>query len=212
MKEEYTKMRCYRFYKVPTEEEAHYIDTRTNGEPHIEDKYVLYATTNSKKIAKEFRNMRNMKRFYEVCSDDITKEEYKVFANRNRSTVLEEHDLLTVKNKYEKNQEIIRIPMIITMAEYQFIYDVTDDTGAIFDENEWYAPAMSVANPVFFDNKCRRALDFLGYSQQYYLYRAQYYDDRNVYSETGDDIDYNMPLYTIDEFEIFLAEYGDLIK
>jgi len=203
------KMHCYRFYRIPTEEETDYIE-KHNKKVHVEDKYVLYAVTNDKKMAKEFRNTRDMKRFYE-CSSKVSKEEYRIFANRNRSTVLEYYELLTVIHKYEKNQKTVKANVLMTMSEYQFVSDAIEDTGVLFGESDFCAPEMMVANPSFFNSKIRRMMDFLAYKQLYYLYRSGIYNDEIDY-ENGDDPDYDMPLMTVDEMEVFVTRFSELLK
>jgi hypothetical protein len=83
-------MKLYKFFKIPEKNERDDTD--------IEDKYVLYAITNNKKLAKRFKKERNMNKFIIKVHEDITKEEYSEICNssNNRSAVLELHDLLTV--------------------------------------------------------------------------------------------------------------------
>ena len=203
------KMRCYRFYRIPTEEERDYIE-KHNDKVHVEDKYVLYAITNDKNIAKEFRNTRNMKRLYE-CSSKVSKEEYRIFANRNRSTVLDYYELITVVNKYEKKQKTVKVNVLMTMSEYQFVIDSVEDTGIIFGEADFCAPYMRVANPAFFNTKILRMMDYLAYKQLYYMYRSGQYIDEIDY-DGGDDPDYDLPIMTIDEVEVFITQFSDLLK
>lgn len=203
-------MRCYRYYKIPTDVEENYIESKMGDESHIEDRYVLYAITNDKETAKQFKLTRNMKRFIEVKSK-MEPEEYRLFANRNRSTVLQEHELLTVKNKYDDNQEVYYISMIMTMNEIQYIVDVVDDSGILYGETELLDPVMTFANPIFYNNKCRRALSDLGFTQLYYLYRSIAYNDPNVLAEMGEDPEYDIPSFTLDEFAVFMTGFSDLM-
>lgn len=202
------KMRCYRFYRIPTEEERDYIE-KHNDKVHVEDKYVLYAITNDKNIAKEFRNTRNMKRLYE-CSSKVSKEEYRIFANRNRSTVLDYYELITVVNKYDKKQKTVKVNILMTMAEYQFVMDAVEDTDIIFGEADFCAPYMRVANPAFFNRKILRMMDYLAYKQLYYMYRSGTYNDEIDY-DGGDDPDYDLPIMTIDEVEVFLTQFSEFL-
>lgn len=202
------KMRCYRFYRIPTEEERDYIE-KHNDIVHVEDKYVLYAITNDKNIAKEFRNTRNMKRLYE-CSSKVSKEEYRIFANRNRSTVLDYYELITVVHKYEKKQKTVKVNILMTMAEYQFVMDAVEDTDIIFGEADFCSPYMRVANPAFFNRKILRMMDYLAYKQLYYMYRSGTYNDEIDY-DGGDDPDYDLPIMTIDEVEVFLTQFSEFL-
>ncbi len=201
-------MRCYRFYRIPTEEERDYIE-KHNDKVHVEDKYVLYAITNDKNIAKEFRKTRNMKRLYE-CSSKVSKEEYRIFANRNRSTVLDYYELITVVHKYEKKQKTVKVNILMTMAEYQFVMDAVEDTDIIFGEADFCSPYMRVANPAFFNRKILRMMDYLAYKQLYYMYRSGTYNDEIDY-DGGDDPDYDLPILTIDEVEVFLTQFSEFL-
>ena len=202
------KMRCYRFYRIPTEEERDYIE-KHNDKVHVEDKYVLYAITNDKNIAKEFRNTRNMNRLYE-CSSKVSKEEYRIFANRNRSTVLDYYELITVVHKYERKQKTVKVNILMTMAEYQFVMDAVEDTDIIFGEADFCSPYMKVANPAFFNRKILRMMDYLAYKQLYYMYRSGTYNDEIDY-DGGDDPDYDLPIMTIDEVEVFLTQFSEFL-
>lgn len=184
-------MQCYRFYKKPTNLEE--MPERIS----LSDKYPLYALTANKKLAKQFKKERNMDMFI-VQKSDIDKETYSVFANQNRSTVLEPCKLITCIDKYKKTQRMEDVELVLTYAERQV---VEEGQLFIFEENWW---RMYYANsPFIFKEEYVRALAKIDFIDFYKLYNS------DVYLDQYDD--YSVPNYYIDELAYFLSIYGDLM-
>ena len=75
-------MKIWKWYKNLSDEQ--FIASKNLS---IEDKYPLYAFTNKKKYAKQFKKMRRMERFIEV-HDNLTRAEYTEFCNNKNKQML----------------------------------------------------------------------------------------------------------------------------
>jgi len=197
-------MTIYRFY------------LKTKNKGHTE--YGLYAITNKKKIAKEFRETRNMKRFIEKSSDDMDKDEWIEIANDNRGMVLDHYELET--RGYDENDKpkVKKIKILMTLVEYQ---NATDE-----EEFMTYLSAFFESTPFYliFKENMVDALRWTEYVASQRFYSMDEYeimellkyitDSSNTYnfefeeeSVTYDDGDYAAPEIRLDEFGRFLDMY-----
>lgn len=144
-----------------------------------------------------------MKKFI-VMKDEVDKEEYTEYASMNRSSVLELHELLTVKNKYKENQSKINLSMLMTNQEYIMCDDPTIN---ILDEYWW----ANTPDPYVFNKKINKAMEYIDYNLMYRLFH------NSTMGETGyvflDEIDdYCGPSWDTDNLNYFIAIYGDTFK
>lgn len=187
-------MRCYRFYKKPTLSKE-----ETPERVSLSDKYPLYGLTCKKKIAKRFMEERDMDKFI-IRKSNVDRETYSELANRNRSAVLEEFDLLTCVNKYKQNQSMEKVNLILTYGEIQTI---DEPQLYILDESWWNTYYMN--SPFIFKEEYVKALQKIDFIDFYKLFST----DPNLY---GVYDDYSVPNYYVDELSFFLAIYGELMK
>lgn len=83
----------------------------------LEEKYPIYAWTTNDKLAKKFRDSRDMKYFIER-RHDYDDDEVVTFGNRNRVT-----ELLTRKLPTLKNDDWENVKMVLTWSEAESLSD-----------------------------------------------------------------------------------------
>lgn len=177
-------MTIWKFYKIPEGE----VPSNIN----LVDKYPLYAITNDKKLFTRFKNDRNMKKFI-IKKDWIDEDDYAMFANEHRSTVLREHKLNTeVKNK---NKEV---NMVLTMGEYT---EVSESMLYLLEDIDLWNYLL---DPFLLKKDFLNYLNKINYIDFYLLYK-------NLYN-FSDDCYYDVPNLLYDELNFFIAMYGDILK
>lgn len=191
-------MQCYRFYKIP-KDDSH---SKEYYEKYRLDQYPIYALTNDKKLAEKFIKQRNMDRFI-CCKSKMDKEEYSILANRYRSTVLKEEELFTVVDKYTKEAEKMDIKVVMTYDEYISVCDDPVIPCFMNDVAFWALPGTVAAHISIFKKKFQKALDYVFWRDNYKL-MAQY-------GIINLDDDYSAPDYYVDELELFVDTYGELL-
>ena len=188
-------MKSWRFYKVPNDEVLK--DCQMN-KMSLRDTYRLYALTNKKELAKKFMEQRDMSRFI-VKSDHAFDEleAYSTYANRHRSTVLEEYDLTT---RSEENKQK-KISLVITYGERQ---EIEEPNVFLFTEEFWndiFVPT------ILFKPEYQKALEL------YTALAKMYAPDLCIRYGIPEELDdYAVPGYTYDEVNLFLRVYGDTLK
>ena len=118
-------MKIWRFYKTPKDAKVH-ID-----ENDMKQMYPLYAITQSKKLAKKFRDKRNMDKFIEKCSDvdDEISDQF-IMANRQR-LILEDY-FETVVEDSKGNSEPLFIKVVHTENEQEYLTEVTESGQILY--------------------------------------------------------------------------------
>lgn len=193
-------MKIWKWYKNLSDEE--FIASKNLS---IEDKYPLYAFTNKKKYAKQFKKMRRMERFIEV-HDNLTRAEYTEFCNNKNKQMLKMYPYTYFdKKKYGIPLEI----KILTTG------DEKDTTGAalddIFDSDSMQGMMVYEFNPFVLNIEYLNALNKLEFINLWKMYTAQHIDYR-VAEELGFQLDYSYPEITYDEVVGFITIYGDTFK
>lgn len=185
----------YRFYKKPDDnnEEEDNIQGLT-----LEDRYPLYALTNEKSIAKKFMHERNMKKFI-LRKDKISSKEYKEYANSdsNRRAVLTFHKLTTVMNKYEPDQVLKEV--LVLMTENEYVYTTNCQFG--IDDEGWWVDVISLINIEVLKPKIYKSLKALSFISFYQMYAGLDIDDEDAFTSMIHD-----------ELAIFVSLFGDTFK
>lgn len=186
----------------------------------VKERYPLYAITNKKSIAKEFMSTRDMNVFIKSVTKDVEKDEWVRYANRNRLSVLEHHDLLTrvVDTKDMVDEPSIRdltmtVNVLVTYGEYTEMSEIIETectysamTGNVMED----APLFP--DPMLFNDDVLEILRRFGYPSQYKLYIGV---NLPYYEPTAEDDDYSFSAFgsgrqfAYDELSVFLKTYGD---
>ena len=174
----------------------------------LSDMYPLYALTDDKKLAKQFRAMRDMSKFFE-CVSKMTKEEYAEFANKNRDKVLEKIEYEHFKKRHPDGTVEME-PVIIISTRYEYeIMDSAKESTLCPDETgmEYFQ------HPELFKDEYLDALNKLEYLKCWAVFaRADQLENIHpVLDDLGVD-DYAAPSFLYDEFEIFFKVFGDTFK
>lgn len=190
----------YRFYKKPDKElmDEEYSDLS------IEDKYPLYAYTNSKEMRNGFLEVRNPDKFIELKSK-MSKEDYINFANGHSSQRLDIYKYSHCKG-YEKDRSepiLEDIEVISTWQEKEFVEAYSEN--GMFDGDIDYK-----FFPFLFKKKYYKALEILKFFDIWKLY-----SDANNYEHfmSEDEIDkylsYGFPSISYDELNVFIMLHGN---
>lgn len=197
-------MKLYKFYQVHSKEEL-----RSIQDLSLEDKYILYAFTNDKKIRKVFKETRNMKKFLEIVTP-ITKEEWEEFANQERGKLLDIYMYKYLPDKVKPDMmiddAIIEMPIVSTYFEREFIDEIPD---GIVDSPK--SPMYRIC-PLFLRDKYIRALKILGYIDYWAVYGdSKPYEE--LLSEFGIDGDFDSLVRLMpNQVNLFIKLYMDLIE
>lgn len=176
-------MKIWKFYKKPS-------DMNDSSFKSLSDKYPLYAITNNKKMMEKFLELRDRDKFI-MRVDSIDSDDYAIFANMNRSTVMGQYRLSTVK----KNKTI-KIDLIMTSLEYN---EVCEAGITLLDSMiDW----SRTVTPKILKEKYLQTLNNMGYTEVYNMY-----NDRDL-----DSGSYSTPYISFDELNIFLHLYEEVLK
>lgn len=145
-------MNVYFFYKIDSSDE------------------ILYGVTNNKKYAKKFMDQRNMKKF-RLEIEDMDNDEYASYCNSNehRSCVLEEHELVTVKDGKHTSSNFYLKTIIMSYWEHQII----DDYSMFYDDLQncvFAHGGIGMPIPIIFKKKYFNILEKLEYTLHFNLY------------------------------------------
>lgn len=191
----------------------------------------IYAVTNDKNLYKKFIHTRDMSKFKVKTIYVEGKEEYKQLAQRYRECVLEMSKIYSKsKNPYPKNLfksfneslEVYTFP--ITYLEKQSVREACD---TFFEHAE-----IDIPNPYIFTDKLRRILKKRALDHIYKISRFPYMGDDSMYCTESEiekkstnykmrytdsiflqnDTDYSVPDVWVDELEVFIEIYGNLMK
>lgn len=182
--------KLWKFYKKDT----------NSSSLSVQDKCPLYAFTNSKKLLLAFISNRDIKaNFYFITDDDISKEDYVLFANKNKSCMLDDYVyktcILTDNNKYKLHD----VQVVSTYSEYYYVQDAVEDgifAGDIIDLSMFI-------NTDIFKNKYKKSLDLIKYTESSTFIRGIAPTEVDVYSD---------PTLIYDELQIFIDNFGYLFK
>ena len=156
----------------------------------------LYAYTNNKEYAKEFKKVRNMDMFIEEVQH-VDKSEYNQITSvfHTRGCQLVETKLLT---SYEN--ECIKTPVVITQHE--------EDETILRNETVYFELCKSTSiNSVYFNDKIINALDTLYYFDIMKQYSAEMLGIN--YSENNSMIDVGLQ---IDQLQYFILKFGHTMR
>lgn len=193
-------MKIYKFYHKPSK----HADDRRKP---IGERYVLYALTNKKKLAKLFKKQRDMSKFL-LKVDSVDFDEWTELANGNNGTVLSIYPLTTCNGKIRTVENRIDVDMLMTLNE-KSILDDGSDILELSDEMFW----ASMPIPLVFDKKYQEVFDVFQYMVLYKLYRSLDvpYNWREKMFGIIDD-DYEGPQFEIDELKKFITVFIDVLK
>ena len=118
-------MKIWRFYEVPKD------DGRLRSEDEYRHDYTLYAVTQVKKLAKKFREQRDMNLFIEKSSNvDVDSGEQFITAHRER--LLLEDYFETVIEDRRGNREPVFVKVVHTENEAEYLKEVTDSNQILY--------------------------------------------------------------------------------
>ena len=156
---------------------------------------ILHAFTTDKKLAKDFKETRDMDNFiHHVVEVDET--EYNHFA-RNYSSKNLERVTLRSKNDYG---ELVKIPIVMTFSEEDQSVLRTD---MVYEEMGKHTIYESLS----FNDEIRDALSYIDYFKMMKFYNDMDVDPYNISILKAIDMN-----NTIDEFEVFMFFYGYLMN
>lgn len=197
------QMKLYEFYYKNYDE--------PNCKPG-EYQMIFYAMTTSKKDAKQFMKERkydkNPKKslFKLNIIEDISQETIMKYAMKYAGKLLHKKTLST---KYDSVTSI-DIDIVMTADEHDIVemtYNgeyVQYDGFCLYDGSFWH----SLKDPIIYDKKYRQSLMDLMYVELFYLHGGDIKADDDVIDEV---LLRGMP-YEIDQYKIFLNEFGNLMK
>lgn len=184
--------------------------------------YEIYAITNSRKLAKKFKKTRDMKTCFKCVectneSDDeweTLKSEY-----RNHAIVMYKLSAFTTENtnthKSESLEDLFNrgvlterfIELPITMDEKLQLEDATESFVGLFPDG--------LGNPMLFKREIHDALHTLKYMAFYRVLSSSMPVDDDALAEidrvySGEEYDY--PALIIDELQVFVDMFGELMR
>lgn len=182
-------MKIWRFYKTPENTKIH-VD-----EKDMKQMYPLYAVTQSRKMAKKFKEQRNMNKFIEKCSnvdDEISDQ----FIMANRSKMILEDYFETVIEDERGNADPVFIKVVHTENEQEYLTELTD-SSQILNMVSHYIPTEIFTDSIRED-----------------LVRLKYHEFVNYRNEgianSPDGV--FMTSFQFDMFRTFMLIYGDTFK
>lgn len=154
---------------------------------------VLYAFTENKKYAKEFKRQRNMKLFTEVVHEIDDYEDMQAFVNDFLDCYL---DYNKFHNMYEKDGIIISkdISILSTNSEYDVISVGSEE---YIGRTVFKSDSLDLRN-IEFNDEIETALETLDFR----------YALESVYPSEG----LNYDILTVNEFEIFVRFFGNTFR
>ena len=187
-----------------------------------DDVYNLYAITNSRKLAKEFKRTRDMKNCFKcVKFEHESEEEWETVKREYRNHVIIIYELSTfvkkdnAKVKNSKKAKIndcddlihkgIKLP--VTLEEKLELEDATESFVGLFPNG--------LGNPMLFKRELMDALHTLRYMAFYRIVSSSVPVDDDVLAEidrvyTGEEYDY--PSLIVDELQVFADMFGELMR
>lgn len=167
-------MNLYKFY-IKRKYVSEYIGNRRLTEDNKND-YLLYAFTDSKKLAKRFWRERSRKRFVCKTDKDIEKTDFVAFANRYPTQKLAVYEFVSFNGDEDKKEMYSRdhkrapdyVKVLCTVNERQILDSITDDQGGIPNPED-----LVLINPAVFKDKYYKVLDNLEYVRMYKFAIAQ---------------------------------------
>lgn len=197
-------MKLFKFYKNPSDEIL-----ENAQDLSIQDKYPLYAFTNDKKLAKEFSETRDMKKFIKRVSH-IEKSEYVDFTNQNRGQLLEKYSYSRFKGYTSDASEVMtdKVELLTTWQERELTAASVDD--GIADLTDFISYNFF---PFIFERKYVKALDKLQFITHWkYLGYPEKYKDFISIDEVETFMDFSSPNISVDEFSVYILLFGDTYK
>lgn len=177
---------------------------------------VLYAITDKKELAKEFKDQRDMDQFFLHKNSDLDKDEIIDFMNNQHGRVLKafEYKRLIKDTKKDNRWDYDTIRIVSTYQERQSVYDKSDASLLGIPEE------INISFPFKFANKYSEALSDLEVDTIWKLrsFSIEQSEEFVEAMQTGlvDEEDYYdqpvIPDALIDEVEIFVYMYGHTFK
>lgn len=186
-------MKIHTFYKKPTNE-----DIMDNATP-LDVKYPLYAITPSKKIAKLFKNTRDMNQFIYSVIDCEPDEGYDEYFIAHRGQLLQKSWLEGIRDKNKDTQEPYWVEVLLTENELNFTMEAVD-SGLVLNRVSSYMPV-----PIF-AGKYVDALQAIQYEKAALFALSMRGSDliESVHPTEYDVLDLDM---TFDMFAVFMLLY-----
>lgn len=169
-------------------------------------KYELYAITNKKELANAFKSTRNMKDCFRVVVEKYNDDsEWNTLCHEFPTHVIIKHPLQGYPDKTLKTQSIVEC--ILTVEEKLTIEDASDSFVSLF--------SMQLTNPTIFKKEIRKILHKLKYMEFYRVLSSMSPQEDHVLEMIdklypGESYDY--PSINIDEVELFVDAYSDLLS
>lgn len=182
-------MRIWKFFKKSTVK----ADEVPKG-VQLTDRYPLYAMTNNEEYAKEFKEMHDMSKFITKVEKDILREEYTLYANRNRGTILDYYNIET-----DRGDGVEYARILMTMTEYTIL---ESPDVCFLNDMYWLHNLLS---PEFVTKKYREALDSIQYTNTYKIFNG-------ITDEDFSFDDYSAPDMRIDQLAVYISVFYDLLK
>ena len=210
--------KLYCFYlikdKKMTKEEVQYLLDHKELNDQLSP--VLYAITDKKELAKEFKDQRDMDQFFLHKNSDLDKDEIIDFMNNQHGRVLKafEYKRLIKDTKKDNRWDYDTIRIVSTYQERQSVYDKSDASLLGIPEE------INISFPFKFANKYSEALSDLEVDTIWKLrsFSIEQSEEFVEAMQTGlvDEEDYYdqpvIPDALIDEVEIFVYMYGHTFK
>ena len=205
--------KLYCFYlikdkKITKEEVQYLLDHLDHKELNDQLSPVLYAITDKKELAKEFKDQRDMDQFFLHKNSDLDKDEIIDFINNQYGRVLEafEYKRLIKDTKKDNRWDYDTIRIVSTYQERQSVYDKSDASLLGIPEE------VNISFPFKFANKYSEALsnlevDTIWRLRSFSIEQSEEFEDEEDYYDQP-----AIPDALIDEVEIFVYMYGHTFK
>lgn len=196
------EMKIYRFYLIKDKKYPF-----ENCNDILDNRIELYAITNSKSKAKEFREQRDMNKFIEKSSK-CEMDEWISFSDENRGNVLRYIELDT--SDVSESGLIYTMTMKVLATDYE--YTSIDQDASIVEINDESFWLCNAPNPLMFKNKIIKLFKSIDYYQMFMLYNYALLEDSQC---TPMDIEYYeniAPDVILDEYGLFITYFGHTFK
>lgn len=177
---------------------------------------VLYAITDKKELAKEFKDQRDMDQFFLHKNSDLDKDEIIDFMNNQHGRVLKafEYKRLIKDTKKDNRWDYDTIRIVSTYQERQSVYDKSDASLLGIPEE------INISFPFKFANKYSEALsalevDTIWKLRSFSIEQSEEFVEAMQSGLVDEEDYYDQPVIPdalIDEVEIFVYMYGHTFK
>lgn len=159
----------------------------------------LYAISNNKELVQEFKETRNMN-FFRIKKDEMTKSEYKKYADKYKAYVLGMRGYITHSDISRTKSKIVSI--VSTSYEEETVYIKSGHTQSELAKH-------TLEDSDIFNDEIIEALKYFMYFD---FYMTSSSDEFDYYSGYQISINDSFKDWNVDMLELFIMFYGNTLS